>query len=248
MTRTLKLVLALLIVSLLAPGGGAVVATAQSAYCATEAEADMLQRINAFRQDNGLTPLTLSQPLGAAATLKSRDMAERNYFAHASPDGRGPRGLLDDVGYAPNTPFGEDLAAGNSGADATFGQWLNSPSHHDTMLGEQFTAVGIGLAHNPESRYGWYWTAMFGSEVGGPAAACGSAPPPVETPVVTPVAPPVEPREVTPTETPAAAPVDPPDVTPDAPSDVTPTEPPTAAPIDAIIAKLIAILTRILAG
>jgi uncharacterized protein YkwD len=150
----------------------------------------MLGRINAFRQQNGLVQLTLSQPLGAAATLKSQDMASQDYFAHISPGGLGPRDVLDQVGYPANTSYGENLASGNSGAAATFEQWLNSPSHRSTMLGGQFTAVGIGVAYNPDSRYGWYWTTMFGGVVGTPAGSCGGEAP-VEPPVVlTPVAPP----------------------------------------------------------
>jgi uncharacterized protein YkwD len=192
MTRTLTVLIALLIVPLLMLGGDrATSVQAQGAYCATEAEADMLGRINAFRQQNGLARVTLSQPLGAAATLKSRDMASQNYFAHVSPGGLDPRDILDQVGYPANTSYGENLASGNSGASATFEQWLNSPSHRSTMLGGQFTAVGIGVAYDPDSRYGWYWTTMFGGVVGTPAGTCGDEAP-VEPPVAPPVASPVD--------------------------------------------------------
>lgn len=197
MTRTLMVLIAVLIVPLLMLGGDrAASVQAQGSYCATEAEADMLGRINAFRQQNGLAPVSLSRPLGAAATLKSQDMASQDYFAHISPGGLGPRDVLDQVGYPANTSYGENLASGNSSAAATFEQWLNSPSHRSTMLGGQFTAVGIGVAYDPDSRYGWYWTTMFGGVVGTPAGTCGGgapvAPPVVETPVTPPAASPID--------------------------------------------------------
>lgn len=178
MTRILKVLIALMVASLLLPGG--FVATAQGGYCASSAEGDMLWRINQYRQSNGLAPVTLSVPLGAAAEIKSQDMASRNYFGHISPTGRGPGDILDTVGYPGNALYGEILAAGNPDAASTFEQWRNSQVHRDIILDGRFTAVGIARVDNPDSRYTEYWTAMFGNVVVTPADVCGGsvAPPP----------------------------------------------------------------------
>jgi hypothetical protein len=57
MNRTLMALIAMLIVPPLMLGGDrAASVQAQGAYCATEAEADMLGRINAFRQQNNRSP------------------------------------------------------------------------------------------------------------------------------------------------------------------------------------------------
>ncbi|HEV2127451.1 MAG TPA: CAP domain-containing protein [Thermomicrobiales bacterium] len=171
------------LVAVLVVSGGIRLATAQdeetdtAPYCATEAEAELLRRINDLREERGLDPLQLSQPLGRAAELKARDMAQDNYLAHISPEGQGPEELLDQVGYTYNTAIGENIAAGQRSAEGTFEQWLNSPEHREIMLGEQFTAVGIGRAHNPEAKYDWYWAAEFGGKVGEPADVCESATP-----------------------------------------------------------------------
>lgn len=153
----------------------------QAGYCADQAAIEMLQHINAYREENGLEPLELSQPLGNAAEFKARDMSERDYLAHTSPDGQGLQELMNQVGYTFNTTFGENIAAGQMDAEATFEQWENSPEHREIMLGEGFTAVGIGRAHNPEAKYDWYWAAEFGGVVGAPARACDGA-----TPMATP--------------------------------------------------------------
>ena len=166
--------------------GGHLSAAAQdesTKYSAAEAEIEMLKRINDFRQENGLHPLVLSEPLGIAAERKASDMAKRDYVAHVSPDGQDPQELLDEVGYDYNTAVGENIAAGHQGTEATFKQWLNSPEHREIMLDESFTAVGIGRAHNAQAEYGWYWAAEFAGEVGTQPEACDSATP-AATPLV----------------------------------------------------------------
>lgn len=174
MARKSVMVLVLVMLSMLATGGAT--APTQASNCASPAEAALLQEINAFRQQNGLQPLTLSLPLDTAAQMKATDMASRNYIAHVSPDGQGPRELLNSAGYTYNTPYGENLAAGNESASATFQQWRSSAGHRDIMLDAEFKAIGIGSDYNPDSTYGWYWAAEFGGVVGEQGSACGEDP------------------------------------------------------------------------
>jgi uncharacterized protein YkwD len=156
----------------------------QGTYCANPAEMEMLSLINDFRAGHGLDPLTLSAPLGAAAEAKSEEMARLNYFQHQSPSGVTPRQLDAAHGYQFNTDIGENLAAGQETAQATFDQWRDSAPHRELMLDGDFTAIGVGRAFNVESTYDWYWTAEFGGEVGELAQPCGT--PPAGTPAATP--------------------------------------------------------------
>jgi len=176
MTGRIVTLIALVLLPMLVAGGQHS-AAAQGAYCASAQEIDLLRLINTYRQENGLAPLSLSMPLGSAAQMKASDMASRNYIAHVSPSGEGPRELLNGVGYPANTAYGENLAAGSESGAGTFQQWRSSSSHRDIMLSPQYTAIGIGSDHNPNSAYGWYWAAEFGGVVGTPAASCdGPAP------------------------------------------------------------------------
>lgn len=182
MTRRVVISATLLIVLLLSTTAAGLSAQSQGtpepgSYCADEAETEMLRRINQLRDENGLEALELSQPLGTASQIKASEMAEQDYLAHESPDGQTPRELLEQIGYTYNTTIGENIAAGQEGAEATFEQWLNSPEHREIMLGEEFNAVGIGRAHNADANYDWYWAAEFGGEVGEPAQACDGATP-----------------------------------------------------------------------
>ena len=143
-------------------------------YCAGPAEMTMLSLINDFRAGRGLDPLELSEPLGAAATHKSKEMAREGYLSHVSPDDVTPRELLAAHGYEHNTATGENIAAGQESAEATFAQWRDSPSHRELMLDEDFEAIGIARAYNVETDYDWYWTAEFGGVLAEPAGACNA--------------------------------------------------------------------------
>jgi hypothetical protein len=187
---TAVLVVALLgAVAVLAPGHGVVRASqdAGATYCAGPAEMAMLALINDFRAGHGLDPLGLSEPLGAAATAKSEAMASEEYFSHISPGGETPRELLAEHGYLHNTVTGENIAAGQESAEATFAQWRDSPSHRELLLDEAFEAIGIARAYNVETPYDWYWTAEFGGVFSDPATACAA---PAETPPAAPATPP----------------------------------------------------------
>src|SRR3712207_6412476 len=51
-------------------------------YCADGEEQAFLALINAYRAQNGLGALAMSQTLGTAAEHHSLDMANNNYFSH----------------------------------------------------------------------------------------------------------------------------------------------------------------------
>ena len=159
----------------------------EGVYCADPAEIEMVRLINDFRAGRGLEPLGLSEPLGSAAAHKSQEMATNEYFTHVSPGGVTPRELLAAHGYRHNTATGENIAAGQERAEATFEQWQASAAHRELMLDAAFKAIGVARAYKVESRYDWYWTAEFGGVLAEPAQPC-AAPPgtPESTPGATP--------------------------------------------------------------
>jgi hypothetical protein len=68
------------------------------------------------------------------------------------------------VGYDVDNE-GENLAAGRSTGVGAFTQWRRSPSHDAAMRDPAYRAIGIGRVVVSGSRYGTYWTAVFGDEV-----------------------------------------------------------------------------------
>ena len=175
---------AVLLAIAVAGGGGATAAAAPGAppatepasqitagdYCPDEQERAFLRRINSYRASRGKPALKLSATLGAAAEHHSRQMARLNYFSHTMAGGMSWQRNARNHGYRFNTLMGENIAAGNSTARATFGQWRTSPDHNQNMLDARYEAIGIGRAYDANSRYGWYWTTDFGGVAdGGPA-------------------------------------------------------------------------------
>lgn len=127
-------------------------------------ERAVLRLINAYRASHGLHPLVPLAVLNAVAHDHSLDMATRGYFAHATPDGRSPFDRMRDAGYDADS-MGENLAAGNEHASETFEQWRRSPSHNRAMLDPEYVAIGIGRVRVRGSRYEYYWTTDFGSDL-----------------------------------------------------------------------------------
>jgi uncharacterized protein YkwD len=176
-------------------------------------EQAFLQLINDYRVANGRVPLTASYTLSKAAQWKSNDLGVKKYFAH--DDYTGPGGTvwrtwvqrIRDCDYGYNAWLGENIAAGNSGALATFNQWKNSPGHNANMLGSNYTAIGIGRAFVSGSPYGWYWTTEFGSVSDGwpsggtPTATTTASPTRTPTATRTPTRTPTRTSTVTPTRT-----------------------------------------------
>lgn len=121
-----------------------------------------LNLLNLYRISQGRNPLKLSSALTAAAQGHSLDMATHDYFSHTSLDGRTFDQRIRDTGYTYNTYLGENIAAGFSTAESVFEAWKASPGHDENMLFEAFVVIGIGLAFDASSTYGYYWTTDFG--------------------------------------------------------------------------------------
>jgi hypothetical protein len=126
-------------------------------------------------------------------------MAANNYFAHDDLTRTWVQ-RVRDCGYSYNTYIGENIAAGNSSAQATFNQWKNSPGHNANMLSANFNAIGIGRAFQASATYDWYWSTEFGGYEDGWQG--GGNPTATRTPTRTSTATRTPTRTSTPTRTP----------------------------------------------
>lgn len=160
------------------PGSPTSVSTARnigvSEYCASSEEIAFLNLINDYRRSRGLGTLKLTQTLGAASEHHSQSMATHNYFSHTLiSQGISWSQNMTNHGYDYNTFRGENIAAGNSTAQATFNQWKGSSAHNANMLSGNYKAIGIGRVYGGSSTYGYYWTTDFGGVADGAARVCG---------------------------------------------------------------------------
>jgi uncharacterized protein YkwD len=125
----------------------------ESAFCRT---------INSYRAQHGLAALRVSATLTKAAKWDTTDMAQRNYFSHTDSLGRDPFKRMSAFGYNFQTSEGENIAAGNATASATFSQWKASSGHNQNMLSAAYRVIGISRTYSASSAYKWYWTTDFG--------------------------------------------------------------------------------------
>lgn len=124
-------------------------------------ETQTLAQINQQRVAKGCAPVQINAELSLAAGRHSRDMAVQSYFSHTGKDGS----TFSDRAKAAKYPFhpsGEIIAAGRSTAAATVTDWMNSSSHRAIILDCANDDMGIGMYVDPNSQWGYYWTAVFG--------------------------------------------------------------------------------------
>jgi len=86
-----------------------------------------------------------SSLLMSAAQQKAEDMVAKRYFAHFSPDNKSPWDFFKEAGYTYKVA-GENLAITNEDEAAVIAGWLNSPTHKENLLSNQYTDIGIGVA------------------------------------------------------------------------------------------------------
>ncbi len=135
-------------------------------------EAAFCRTINTYRAQNGLAALRVSTSLTNAAKWDTADMAQKNYFSHTDSLGRDPFQRMTAFGYNFSTAKGENIAAGNATAAATFNQWKASAPHNQNMLSSAYTVIGIGRSYSATATYGWYWTTDFGGTTDTSSVPC----------------------------------------------------------------------------
>lgn len=106
-------------------------------------------------------PLTMQPSLRCAARKHSRDMNDRDFFAHVNPDGEDPFDRMARAGYGSYLQAGENIAGGSDSPKATVDGWLASDGHCANMMSPAYTEIGVG-AYEGLGEYTFYWTQTFG--------------------------------------------------------------------------------------
>jgi len=105
---------------------------------------NIIELTNESRVDFGLPELTSSPQLAVAALNKARDMMEKGYFAHFSPEGVSPWYWFAQADY--NYSYaGENLAIRFSTAEGVTDAWLSSPAHKANIVSSSFTEIGVAV-------------------------------------------------------------------------------------------------------
>jgi uncharacterized protein YkwD len=92
-----------------------------------------------------------------AAGAHSTDMAANNYFSHTSQDGRNAGQRITGAGYA-WSGYGENIAAGQTSAQAVVDGWLASPGHCANIMNANYADMATACVASSTSNYRTYWT------------------------------------------------------------------------------------------
>ena len=126
-----------------------------------------------LRLDPKAKALAIDPELTKIAEMRARDMATKNYLAHAAPNGETSASLLmaDDAKW--QGLLGENLAAQHyvkeSGVDAeTFAarfldEWMKSDPHRENLAYPAYDRTGVGAAVNGDTVY---VAQLFASDMG----------------------------------------------------------------------------------
>ncbi len=120
-------------------------------------EAEMLELVNEERTSRGLKPLEADPEMREVAILHSKDMFERGYFSHYTPDGKDPFDRMREMNVTFRTA-GENLALAPT-LDIAHTGLMNSPGHCANILKPQYGRVGIGIVRG--GRHGLMVTQKF---------------------------------------------------------------------------------------
>ena len=118
----------------------------------------VLELVNQERAKQGLKALTLSDELTNVATIKAKDMRDKNYFDHTSPTYGSPFDMMRHFGINYSSA-GENIAAGQKTAQEVMNSWMNSSGHRANILNENYEQLGVGYIQG--GSYGTYWVQMF---------------------------------------------------------------------------------------
>jgi uncharacterized protein YkwD len=107
------------------------------------AEREMLALVNQERVKAGLKEVAFDAGLRDVGRAHSKDMFERGYFSHFTPEGKSPFDRMDEAGLEYSFA-GENLALAPSTQLAMQGL-MNSKGHRENILNPNFTKLGIGV-------------------------------------------------------------------------------------------------------
>jgi uncharacterized protein YkwD len=142
-------------------------------------ELQIHQSVNLQRRSNDRQALEWDDTLVNLARAHSEDMAKRGYFKHVNPEGETPMKRLQQAGYNTCRLVGENIYQNNLYSRAitekkrttydwnsmetitgtTLKGWMDSDSHRENILQNDYTREGVGVAIGSDDKV--YITQVF---------------------------------------------------------------------------------------
>lgn len=123
----------------------------------SQSEEAMISLVNKERTNRGLPALVFDSKLRDVGRVHSKDMFERGYFSHYSPEGKSVADRAADAGVD-FLVIGENLAYAPN-VDLAHKGLMNSEGHRANILSEDYGKIGIGVIDG--GVYGKMFTQVF---------------------------------------------------------------------------------------
>lgn len=122
-------------------------------------ERRVLELLNQQRAAFGLTQLSYSAQLDAAATGHNNQMLATGSMAHEGIGDGDPQARIRATGFS--NAWGENVAVGQTSPEQVVSEWMASPGHRRNILDPAFTQVGNAYGVAADGRA--FWAQEFGS-------------------------------------------------------------------------------------
>lgn len=114
-----------------------------TSFSLSSEEQELLNLINNERKKNNLNEFKIDEELQNVAKLKAEDIVKNNYFSHTSPTYGTPYEMLKAYNISYKT--GSENIAGNSNINSAFESFMNSESHKNNILSNEYNYTGIAV-------------------------------------------------------------------------------------------------------
>ena len=115
-------------------------------------ESAVIRSVNKHRAEQGLSELSYSPELSAAADIRAKELVSS--FSNIRPDGS----LCITVDPLVK---GENIEKGYATPELVMEAWMNSDGHKKNILTKQYTIIGVGCYYDSASDT-YYWVQLFG--------------------------------------------------------------------------------------
>ena len=124
-----------------------------SNHSPTEMEQYVLQVLNNYRSQNGLSPLGYDSDIYEASHTRAKEISAK--WSHTRPDGRQSITAISDLNFTAPAYYGENLSRNftSNTIDTAMERLYNSPSHRSNMLSPNYNKVCICIIPNGENTF-----------------------------------------------------------------------------------------------
>lgn len=117
---------------------------------------EVVRLVNEERAKEGLSALTLSERVQAAAMVRAAECEQS--FSHTRPDGSSFSTALKEQ-HVTYRNAGENIAWGQRSPEEVMTAWMNSSGHRANIMNPNYTTLGVGYYENTNGTR--YWCQLF---------------------------------------------------------------------------------------